>query len=140
MPVALYSKIKLIMKKNILIPLVLIPFLQFSCSQKTEKKEPRSNNYLLERKYDDDEIATSKTCTLKNGTFDAKAYYYNKKTGFGNTYILKTKVENCIITQLHFPNGGHLDKNHITSTPIDQNGKATVTTDDYKTYELDIIE
>jgi hypothetical protein len=129
------------MKKNTLITLVHIALLLISCSPKTKKKEPQHNNEtMLNRKYDDDEIATSKTCTLKNGTFDAKAYYYNKKTGFGNTYILKTEVENCIITQLNFPNGGHLDKNHISSTPIDQNGKATVTTDDNKTYELVITE
>jgi hypothetical protein len=129
------------MKKNTLIPLMHIALLLLSCSPKTKKKELQYNSdTMLNRKYDDDEITISKTCTLKDGTFDAKAYYYNKKTGFGNTYILKTEVENCIITQLNFPNGGFLDENHISSTPIDQDGKATVTTDDNKTYELDITE
>jgi hypothetical protein len=141
MPVAQNSKKKTIMKKNTLNTLVPIALLLLSCSPKTEKKELQHNsNTMLNRKYDDDEITISKTCILKDGTFDAEVYYFNQKTGYTNNYTLKTVVEDCLITQIHFPNGGFLDKNHISSTPIDQDGKATVTTDDNKTYELNITE
>jgi hypothetical protein len=141
MPVVKNFKIKLSMKKITSITFATTAILFLSCSPKTEKKESQNNNDTMRnRKYDDDEITISKTCTLKDGTFGAEVYYYNKKTGYSSSYTLKVAVEDCFITEIHFPNGGFLDENHISSTPIDQDGKATVTTDDNKTYELDITE
>lgn len=131
------------MKNLNLIILLILGYQLFSCNPKTEKQTQNqaqnSGTYLPNYKFDETEKTdNSKTCKLQDGLHKARVFYYNKKTNYSNTYDLEIEVKNCQVSQINFENGGYLDKNHINSSSIDPKGKATVTTDDNKTYKLNI--
>lgn len=118
-----------------------------SCSSTTDKKENieksvnsySSPSHKSSNADDDDENAVvSSSCEIEDGTYSAIVDYYNPETGFSNTYTLDVEVESCQIVQIDFPNGGWLDEDHIDPADIDQDGNASVSGEDGKTYDVHI--
>ena len=111
----------------------------FSCSsdsnsvkEENEKVEINNESPIIE------EEANSKNgCKYENGTYPAVVNYNNSKTGFSKTYTLNVEVEDCQVIQINFPNGGHLDEDHISPGDIDENGNAYLS-EENKNYEIQI--
>ncbi len=76
--------------------------------------------------------------TYEDGTYSATVDYYNPETGFTNTYTLDVEVENGEVVQINFPRGGWLDNSHINSEALDEDGRATITDDEGRQFEIEI--
>jgi hypothetical protein len=100
--------------------LVLIG-LTFSCSSNAEQS------------------VTSQGCAFSDNTYHAIVDYYNPKTDYRTKYDLDVAVKNCMVVQINFPNGGHLDSDHITIAPLDDKGNAKIYGEEGKTYTVGII-
>ncbi len=121
------------MKKNILFISVLILFCILSCTN-SESSEDNED-------YNDDgqELSEEETDSkFEDGTHSATVDYYNPETGYSESYTLDVEVENGEVNEINFPNGGHLDEDHITAEELDEDGNASVDGEDGKTYDISI--
>ena len=75
---------------------------------------------------------------FEDGTYSATVDYYNPQTDYSATYTLDVEVENGVVMQINFPNGGYLDDDHITPEALDSNGECTIDGEDGKTYTIHI--
>jgi hypothetical protein len=78
----------------------------------------------------------SEDCGYDDGTYSATVGYHNPKTEYSATYTLDVDVEDCQVVEIHFPNGGYLNEDHITAADIDSDGEADVQGEDGKTYDV----
>lgn len=109
--------------------------LLFSCSSTSQQN---STPILEETKTNEYSSKDNQSCRYENGIYNAIVLYNNQQTGYSQTYTLDVKVENCTVLQINFPNGGHLDKDHITPSYVDENGRAYIKGEDGKTYDVRI--
>lgn len=72
----------------------------------------------------------------EDGTYCAEVSYYNDNTGTSSTYTLQVEIEDNMLTQIYWTNGGWLDDSHFTPPDI-SNGYATFTSD--RGYEYSVI-
>jgi hypothetical protein len=93
-----------------------------------------SDNYSDEVFSEDSDSA----CKYEDGTYSATVDYNNSETGYSATYSLDVEVQDCQIVQINFPNDGYLDDDHISYADIEEDGSASVTGEDGKTYEIQI--
>ena len=121
---------KLIIK---IIYLSIVILLVFSCSLKTEtnKVDTKTKSVALNNTID---------CGYEDGTYQATVVYKNSKTGYSTTYTLDVEVEDCQVVQINFPNGGHLDSDHILSGELDESGSASIKGEIGKSYEVHLEE
>lgn len=75
-----------------------------------------------------------------DGEYCADVEYYNPYTGTDNNYTLTVEVEDCLLTVIHWPNGGWLDESHFSAPEIDENGEASFTSDKGYNYTISIQE
>jgi hypothetical protein len=122
-------------------------FIFYSCSSTTDKKvnvEKPTNSYSTpsynsSNNNDEDESEeNSSGCKIEDGTYSATVDYNNPETGYSNTYTLDVDVESCQVVQINFPKGGWLDEDHIDAADIDEDGNASVSGENGKTYEVHI--
>ena len=121
------------MKKNILFISVLILFCILSC--KNSESSEDNEDYNDDGQELSDEETDSK---FEDGTHSANVDYYNPETGYSESYTLDVEVENGEVNEINFPNGGHLDEDHITAEELDQEGNASVDGEDGRTYDISI--
>ncbi len=135
------------MKNSFLISLHLIfSLILCSCSSTADKEsniEKPAKSYSSPHNrsnIDDDEESNqvSSSCKIEDGTYSATVDYNNSETGYSNTYTLDVDVESCKVVQINFPKGGWLDEDHIDEADIDEDGNASVTGENGKTYEIHI--
>lgn len=147
------------MKLKLLIG-ILLTFLIYSCSSKTENQseeksapensssnnyeegyQSSSSNYSDEETNEETEVVNddySDGCKFEDGTYSATVDYSNSETGYSATYTLDVEVQDCQVVQINFPNDGYLDGDHISYADIDENGNASVDGEDGKSYEIQI--
>lgn len=77
-------------------------------------------------------------CKFEDGIYSAIVDYYNSGTGYSQTYTLDVEVQDCEVVQIYFPNGGWLDRDHITPAELDEDGTCIVYGEDGKSYEIQI--
>lgn len=122
-------------------------FIFCSCSSTSDKKEnikkpvessslPSYNRSKANDEAESDEVSSS--CKVEDGTYSATVDYNNPETGYSNTYTLDVDVESCQVVQINFPKGGWLDEDHIDAADIDEDGNASVSGENGKTYEVHI--
>ena len=75
-------------------------------------------------------------CDFKDGTHSAMVDYYNPKTNHTVKYELNVHVKDCKIIQIDFPNGGRLDEDHISQTPINGNKEAELQDDKGRKWKI----
>ena len=121
------------MKKNILFISVLILFCILSC--KNSESSEDNEDYNDDGQELSDEETDSK---FEDGTHSANVDYYNPETGYSESYTLDVEVENGEVNEINFPNGGHLDEDHITAEELDEEGNASVDGEDGRTYDISI--
>jgi len=117
------------MKNTIIILLFTITL---SCVPKNAEKEKENNFQTTENN------PTNNECNFEDGFYEATVNYYNPKTSHTATYTLDVDVVDCQVVQINFPNGGHLDEDHITAADIDNEGYAIVEGEEGKTYDIQI--
>ena len=123
----------------------LFNFTFYSCSSTSDKKEniekpvkySSSPSYNRNNTNDEDDESSS-SCKIEDGTYSATVDYNNPETGYSNTYTLDIDVESCQVVQINFPKGGWLDEDHIDAADIDEDGNASVSGENGKTYEVHI--
>lgn len=132
--------------------LVLIFMLIISCNSKNDTNTVDNNSYSTEQNNDDsvinetdeynaedsDSEDSDSGCKFEDGTYSATVDYNNSETGYSATYNLDVEVQDCQIVQINFPNDGYLDDDHISYADIEEDGSASVTGEDGKTYEIQI--
>ncbi len=102
-------------------------------------KSSSSSSYSKSNDNDNDESdEVSSNCKIEDGTYSATVDYNNSETGYSNTYTLDVDVESCQVIQINFPKGGWLDEDHIDAADIDEDGNASVSGENGKTYEVHI--
>ena len=106
-------------------------------SNEDKSNEDRTLNYSNEEN-NEEYNKSSSVCNFEDGTYSATVDYNNSETGYSKTYMLDVEVQDCQIVQINFPNGGHLDSDHISYADIDEDGYASVDGEDGKTYEIQI--
>jgi hypothetical protein len=104
--------------------------------EKTFKSSPSYNRTNTNDQDENDEVSSS--CKIEDGTYSATVDYNNPETGYSNTYTLDVDVESCQVVQINFPKGGWLDEDHIDAADIDEDGNASVSGENDKTYEVHI--
>ncbi len=123
-----------------------------SCNTKGEVNTGENNSLSTEQNFDEDEINETEEhnvdysfsedsnsgCKYEDGTYSATVDYNNSETGYSATYSLDVEVQDCQIVQINFPNDGYLDDDHISHADIEEDGSASVTGEDGKTYEIQI--
>lgn len=135
------------------LPTLVICFILFSCSSKSDNNSSNDNNSTdnnsyngsreendepdEESDYESDEEYSGE-CKFEDGTYSATVDYYNPETNYSNTYTLDVEVEDCQVVQINFPNDGYLDEDHISAADLDENGNAAVDGENGKTYEVQI--
>jgi hypothetical protein len=135
------------MRHNFFLSLSII-FLLFSCNSKSEKQnqnnssskidyESTSPNYSEEEEKSEE---NSLDCKFEDNTYSATVDYNNPNTGYSSTYTLDVEVQDCQVIRINFPNDGYLDEDHISYADIDEDGNASVSGEDGKTYEIHIDE
>lgn len=135
------------MRHNHFLLLGIIFFL-FSWNSKSEKQnhnnsyskidyESTSTNYSEE---EEKNAENSLDCKFADNTYSATVDYNNANTGYSSTYTLDVEVQDCQVIQINFPNDGYLDEDHISYANIDEDGNASVSGEDGKTYEIHIDE
>jgi hypothetical protein len=82
------------------------------------------------------EEAGETICDFKDGTHSASVDYYNPKTKHTAKYELNVHVKDCKIIQIDFPNGGRLDEDHISETPINRNKEAELQDDKGRQWKI----
>lgn len=118
----------------------VIFFYLFTALLSSCKSETQSDLYESE----DSDIETTdqnndeEKCKFEDGTYDATVDYYNPSTNYSTTYTLDVDVQDCEVVQINFPNGGYLDYDHINPEELDENGYASVSGEEGKTYEVQI--
>jgi len=80
------------------------------------------------------ETSTAKGFSFQDNKYPATVKYNNPQTGCTATYLLDLEVKNCMVVQINFPNGGHLDNDHIKATRLGKKGYAKVSGEENKTY------
>jgi hypothetical protein len=122
--------------KTFLIFGTIILLLQYSCASKSERVD--SSNSYSNSSYDDqaDETESYFGCKYEDGTYSAIVNYYNPTTDYSESYTLDVDIQDCLVVQVYFPNGGYLDGDDITYGEVNEHGYAMVETDDGKTYEI----
>ena len=63
-----------------------------------------------------------------NGTYCAEVEYYNPNTGTRSAYELEVEVEDGMLVQINWPNGGWLDETHFITEDI-SSGECEFTSD-----------
>jgi hypothetical protein len=118
-----------------------------SCNSKNDTNTVDNNSYSTEQNNDDSVINetdeynaedSDSGCKFEDGTYSATVDYNNSETGYSATYNLDVEVQDCQIVQINFPNDGYLDDDHISYADIEEDGSASVTGEDGKTYEIQI--
>jgi hypothetical protein len=123
-----------------------------SCNSKNDTNTVDNNSYSTEQNNDDsvinetdkynaedsDSEDSDSGCKFEDGTYSATVDYNNSETGYSATYNLDVEVQDCQIVQINFPNDGYLDDDHISYADIEEDGSASVTGEDGKTYEIQI--
>jgi hypothetical protein len=131
---------------------ILFIILITSCNSKGEVNTGENNSLSTEQNIDEDEINvieehkgddsfsedSDSACKYEDGTYSATVDYNNSETGYSATYSLDVEVQDCQIVQINFPNDGYLDDDHISYADIEDDGSASVTGEDGKTYEIQI--
>lgn len=122
------------MKKNTLIVNIFTFFLLVGCeSNQTEYEDDYSNEEYSEN----DELSEDETNSkIEDGTHSATVDYYNPNTGYSQSYTLDVEVENGEVNQINFPQGGHLDEDHINAEELDEDGRASVYGDNGSSYDI----
>lgn len=110
-------------------------FLFFSSGDKKDIHSSEKSNYNKEN-YETTENTSE--CKLEDGTYSATVEYNNSKTNYSATYTLDVEVEDCQIIEIDFPNGGHVDSDHISYADIDEDGNASVEGENGKSYQIQI--
>lgn len=131
---------------------ILFIILITSCNSKVEVNTDENNSLSTEQNIDEDEFNVTEehnvddgfsddsdsACKYEDGTYSATVDYNNSETGYSATYSLDVEVQDCQIVQINFPNDGYLDDDHISYADIEEDGSASVTGEDGKTYEIQI--
>lgn len=123
--------------------LLITPLLFFACSERSEKSKevsspPSSYSSSPEDETEEEADNDASGCKFEDGTHSASVDYHNSETGYSTTYTLDVEVQDCQIVQINFPNGGHLDEDHISAADIDEDGNASVEGEDGKSFEIQI--
>jgi hypothetical protein len=124
--------------------LLITPLLFFACSGNSGKSQeissPPSSYSSSPADETNEEEADNDTsgCKFEDGTHSASVNYHNSRTGYSTTYTLDVEVQDCQIVQINFPNGGHLDEDHISAADLDEDGNASVEGEDGKSFEIQI--
>lgn len=123
--------------------LIILSLIIISCSNQANKKnEPNSSNdhqkSSTKNSSSNDDENDENSCKLTDGTYSATVDYNNPETGYSQTYTLEVDVEDCQVVQINFPKGGWLDEDHIDAAEIDEDGNASVSGENGKTYEVHI--
>jgi hypothetical protein len=123
-----------------------------SCNSKGDVSTGENNSFSTEQNIEEDEINETEEhnsndsfsedsesgCKYEDGNYSATVDYNNPETGHSATYNLDVEVQDCQVIQINFPNDGFLDDDHISSADIEEDGTASVTGEDGKTYEIQI--
>lgn len=72
----------------------------------------------------------------ETGSYCADVSYHNTNTGTSSTYTLNVEVEDNVLVQIDFPNGGWLDNDHFLAEDLDASGFCSFTTD--RGYEMEV--
>lgn len=129
-----------------IIALSLLFIFVISCSSPADNKENNestthssSHSNKSNRVIDESEKnQVSSECDIEDGTYAATVDYSNPETGYSQTYTLDVDVENCQVIQINFPKGGWLDDDHIDAAEIDEDGNASVSGENGRTYDIHI--
>lgn len=134
------------MRHNFFLSLSII-FLLFSCNSESEKQNQNNSSSKIDYEStspnSDEEVKSEENsldCKFEDNTYSATVDYNNSNTGYSSTYTLDVEVQDCQVIQINFPNDGYLDEDHISYADIDENGNASVSGEDGKTYEIHIDE
>jgi hypothetical protein len=104
-----------------------------SCSY-SEDKKPQST---ISHNENNDEKESNESSY--DGSYCAEIDYYNPSTGTHSTYTLPIEADIGEVSQINFPNGGHLDRDHFTGAVLDDDGDAEFTSDKGCKYKVHII-
>jgi hypothetical protein len=75
----------------------------------------------------------------EDGTYCAEVTYRNPRTGRNSTYQLNVEIEDKMLIQILWPNGGWLDEDHFSGVFINEDGYAEFTSDKNVDYTIQII-
>lgn len=75
-----------------------------------------------------------------DGEYCASIEYYNGDTGTSSSYTLTVHIEDGLLTQIDWPNGGYLDSSHFSPADVDEDGSCSFSTYDGKDYTVQIDE
>jgi hypothetical protein len=123
---------------------LLVLCTMLSCGSSTTQSEPVKKS--IDGATESSSIADEESeveysgCSYDDGTYSANVDYYNDETGFNNTYTLDVEVENCEVIQINFPNGGWLDRDHISPAELDDDGRCTIYGEEGKVYGVELVE
>lgn len=84
----------------------------------------------------DDPIESQSNEGYEDGTYCADVTYYNPNTGTSNDYTFEVKVSNNDVILIDFGNGGYLDRRHMDTETLNENGECKITSD--RNYEYSI--
>jgi hypothetical protein len=105
-----------------------------SCSY-SEDKKPQST---ISHNENNDESESNESSEY-DGSYCAEIDYYNPSTGTHSTYTLPIEADIGEVSQINFPNGGHLDRDHFTGAVLDDDGDAEFTSDKGCKFKVHII-
>ncbi|MFN8153825.1 MAG: hypothetical protein U0Y08_06000 [Bacteroidia bacterium] len=128
--------------------LIIYLFLLSSCISKNENRETGNSSVaseLVKEDYEDNEIECQDvdfedaTQDFPDGSYCAEVQYENPNTGTQSTYTLTIEVESNEVVKVDFPNGGWMDRDHFSGADLDEDGRASFTSDKGYNYEIQII-
>jgi hypothetical protein len=77
-------------------------------------------------------------CGLDDGIYKANVSYYNPETAYSTRYTLDVEVEDCYVIKIKFPQGGWLDKDHITPDELDSDKTVRIKGERGRIYDIEI--
>jgi hypothetical protein len=115
------SNVSVMNQKLLLIPLsFLLSFCGYHASEDSE-------DYEISKAFRED------------GTYCAEVTYYNSRTGKNSTYQLNVEIQDKMLVQIFWPNGGWLDEDHFSAVSINEDGYAEFTSDKNIDFTIQII-
>ncbi len=128
--------------------LICLLFLLSSCLSKNDSRKASNSSYIyksVNEGFEDNEVEDQDVDTqyatedFPDGSYCAEVQYENPNTGTQSTYTLTIEVESNEVVKVDFPNGGWMDRDHFSGADLDEDGRASFTSDKGYNYEIQII-
>jgi hypothetical protein len=121
--------------------LIYISFLVLSCTNNNSKHSNENIDGNKSSESKESSVSNNEGSSEKypDGEYCADVQYRNPNKGTHSKYTLSVEIENNEVTQINFPNGGHMDQDHFNGANLDEAGKTSFTNDKGYNYEIQII-